>query len=611
MIDNILQSRVFSHLDRALCSTMSRAAGVTDDDVLLALALVSWFTTRGHLCLDLEQVAGCDLCEVLHEETSISPDVKLPSYENWIKTLESSSIVGTPGDYTPLVLDPDGRLYLYRYWLYENTITERILMLSKSGERNIDMDLLTSGLDRYFPANGTPVDWQRVAGLAALSSPLSVISGGPGTGKTTTVLKILLLLLDQADLSGRNMHIVLAAPTGKAASRLMEAVNTSIDALDVPEHIRAHVPAEAYTLHRLLKITPGSLSPYNAENPLPADVVVIDESSMVDVGMMSTLLQALRPESRLILLGDRDQLASVEAGSVFGDICDRGTVHGYSNDFISLASTAAGTDLSLFVEKGKSSLADSLVVLRRSYRFDAGSGIGCFSAAVRDGDADRAIDVLRKDSYDDISFTEMTSPDVLDRILDRETSGYLGSYLRTGDIRDALNRMTDCMVLSPLRTGWTGVGGLNARIESLLQDKGLIRADRRFYTGRPVMVTGNHYSLRLFNGDMGLVHWDSDGLQRVFFRAMDGTLKSIMPVMIPEHDTVFAMTVHKSQGSEFRQVILVLPAHPSPVMTRELLYTAVSRAREKVLIAGTLPVLRSMIRTPLGRSSGLRDRIWG
>ena len=602
MIDDIIRSQIFSPADRALCETLGRITGENRDEVLLALLLASWSVSRGHLCLDLEEYADRKLATILDDDT-LDTTHKLPGLKEWITFIESSPLAGKPGEYKPLILDRGPRLYLYRYWLYESVIAERISCWINTDPDNIDTGILSSGLDRYFPcASGNP-DWQRVAAMAAMYHPFTVISGGPGTGKTTTVVFILLLMIEQAIASGRKPRIVMAAPTGKAASRLMEAINITLENKKVSDTYLSLIPREAHTIHRLLKIYPGLSSPYNATNPLPAEIVVIDESSMIDVSLMVSLMNAIGPGSRLILLGDRDQLASVEAGSVFGDICDRGKVHAYSAEFIA----RAGLDYPAVENPHK--LADSLVILQKVYRYSPESGIAALSTAVREGDQEKAIRILESGNYPDLLFRPILSDQSMYEILREHIVETYDGFTGYKSACEALENIYDFMILSPLRSGNAGIDRINNLVEQILEQRGLIRADRRFYHGRPVMVRGNDYPQRLFNGDIGVV-WNDEKGCRIYFNGPENSLKNIIPVKLPDHETVYAMTVHKSQGSEFREIVLVLPQVQSPVMTRELLYTAISRAKERLIITGTEEVIRSMIEQPVGRTSGLRDRIW-
>ncbi len=450
-----------------------------------------------------------------------------------------------------------------------------------------------------------------------MTKRFSVISGGPGTGKTTTVAKILVLLLEQ---SGIDLEIALAAPTGKAAARLKESIISSKNKgssepgyLDCPDRVKEAIPEEASTLHRLLGFISGS--PYfrhDQENPLTADIVVVDEASMVDMALMSKLLQALLPRTRLILLGDKNQLASVEAGAVLGDICDTGNIHSFSKKFCRDFKEVTGGGILVFPEGSDNpSISDCIVQLQTSYRFDENSGIEALSRAVNTGDRAKAETILTSGKYTDLVWKPLPG-DLMRTIEDTVIKGY-ESYLKSledpGSIFDLFDRFR---ILCALREGPFGVIAVNRLAERILKNAGLINPVGRWYEGRPVMITRNDYTLNLFNGDVGIVLRDPEtGDHRVFFPLSGGEYRKIHPVRLPEHETVFAVTVHKSQGSEFDSVSLVLPDRDTPVLTRELLYTGITRARDNVEISGTLDVFKMAVSRRIERTSGLRDALWG
>jgi exodeoxyribonuclease V alpha subunit len=440
-----------------------------------------------------------------------------------------------------------------------------------------------------------------------------VISGGPGTGKTYTVAKILALLKEQA--GPEKLRIGLAAPTGKASARLQEAIRISRENLDCPDPVKAALGGEASTIHRLLGTLSGS--PYfqhNAKNPLPLDVLVVDEASMVDLALLSKLAEAVPSGAHFILLGDKDQLASVEAGAVLGDICDTGHVHGFSKPFREAMKRVTGENIG---ENRAGSEppgpADCIVELKKSYRFGRKSGIGAVSRAVNEGDSVQALDLLRRGDTRDIEWRELPRPDRLAHALkDRIIAGFTG-YLRADDPRETFDLFSRFRILCALRDGPYGVHSLNLLAEQILKGQGLIKKDDRWYHGRPILITRNDYNLNLFNGDIGIILEDPDAHEgpRAFFQAADGTLRNFPPLRLPEHETVYAMTVHKSQGSEFDQVLFILPDKVVPVLTRELVYTGMTRAKEKSEVWGKEEVFRSAVARRIERASGLRDALWG
>jgi exodeoxyribonuclease V alpha subunit len=439
-----------------------------------------------------------------------------------------------------------------------------------------------------------------------------VISGGPGTGKTFTVAKMLALLLQ---LSAGTLRIALAAPTGKAAARLQEAIKTARNGLNCPDAIKAAIPTEASTIHRLLQGLPDSpYFRYDAKNPLPADVVVVDEASMVDLALMSKLVQAVPGSARLILLGDKDQLASVEAGAVLGDICDTGNDYRFSGHFAELYQKAAGEK----IEKNSDQqhppgLCDSIIQLRKSFRFGPSSGIGEISKAVNEGNSAKAFNLLKSASYDDSAWRELPRPELLPSALNDHIISGFAPYFKERDHARIFDRFSRLRIVCAVREGPYGVKALNALIERILSAGGLIRQRHRWYAGRPVLISRNDYTLKLFNGDVGIALHDAEAGHelQVFFPGPEGKLCPFSPLRLPEHETAFAMTVHKSQGSEFEKVLFIMPDRDIPVLTRELVYTALTRAKGAVEVWGREEVFRTAVSRRTVRASGLRDALWG
>ncbi len=606
-LDRLFERGILSHLDIHFANFMARLAGRDVLEVSLAAALVSGSTRQGHICLDLSVLEGKPLCE---EEQD---PVVCPQLPDWRKKLRECSVVGAPGEYKPLIFDEHSRLYLYRYWDYQERLADSIRRRVGEDDGNIDLTVLREGLVRLFPGGDTDgIDWQKVAAFSALTKRFSVISGGPGTGKTTTVGKILALLIEQA--GSKKLRIALAAPTGKAAARLQQAIAQVKENLNCHDSVKEAIPGEASTIHRLL----GSISdsPYfrhDAKNPLPFDVVVVDEASMGDLPLMSKLVQALRPQARLILLGDKDQLASVEAGAVLGDICDTGTFHGFSKRFSDDFKRVTGYEIDIPSKaEDPGAMQDCVVELQKSYRFGSESGIGAVSRAVNAGDCDLVLTVGASRGYGDIAFSELPRPEALSgAIRDWAVEGF-HDYLRAEDPWEVFERFDRFRILCALREGPYGVVALNSVVEQILRKERVIKPDQRWYRGRPVLVTRNDYNLQLFNGDVGIVLPDPEANDdlRVCFPAPDRTVRTFNPIRLPESETAYAMTVHKSQGSEFDKVLLLLPDRDSPVLTRELMYTGITRARERVQVRCTEDILRSAVSRRTERTSGLRDALW-
>lgn len=574
---------------------MEKFSGGKNDNIHLAAALVSYFRGCGHICLDLK--AFCKL--------PFLPDsgerIECPPFKSWLAELRESPVIGKPGDFRPLILDDQNRLFLQRYWKYENDLAQTIR--GRLGPVAVDEKILGGGLQRLFPEKENP-NWQKIAAFAAVTRKLTVISGGPGTGKTSTVLKILALLLEQ----GKPLRIALTAPTGKAASRLQETIKTAKPKLNCSDAIRAAIPETASTIHRLLGVIPDSaFFRHNAKNQLPLDAVVIDEASMVDLALMAKLLAAIPDSARVILLGDKDQLSSVEAGAVLGDICSYSSENQFSKTFCKEYERTTGEKLPAECSGAKHPLNDGIVQLQTNYRFGDESPIYGLSVAVRTGNFGALKGLLQKTSvelewYPTIQFNE--------EFRNRIVAGF-EKFLTAKDPAEALHLLNHFRVLAAVRDSDVGFVELNRRIERILRERGLIKQSQPWYEGRPIMVTRNDYTLNLFNGDTGILRHDNEtGQARAFFLNADNALRKILPARLPDHETVFAMTIHKSQGSEFDHVLIILPENESPMLTQELLYTGITRARKKVTLLASERVLRLATGRRVERSSGLGEKLW-
>lgn len=593
-----LDPAVFPPIARHFARLMERLCGGGRPDVTLAAALASRSCGEGHVCLDLRQDTGAAWPSGLDVPSAREP---------WIEALRASPVVGAPGEYKPLILDPGGRLYLHRYWQSETKLARALRERASTPVQALDGAKLREGLQRLFPAHAGLVNWQQVAAFAALRRRLCVITGGPGTGKTHTVVALLALLLEQAGDSP--LRIALAAPTGKAAARLQESVQRLKAALPCDDRVRARLPSEAATLHRLLGASLGAGSfRHHAENPLALDVLVVDEASMVDLALMSKTFDALPESARVILLGDKDQLASVEAGAVLGDICG-GHVNEFSAEFKSTFREATAAELISPPTPSASALADCIVQLEWNHRFAPGSGILELSRAVNDGDAGRALAVLNGATA--VRAKTLPSPaNLLDTLRPSVLDGF-GPAVSMREPMAALMAFGRFRILAALRHGPSGVSHLNGLVEEILRQDGLISTDSEWFIGRPVRVTENDHSQRLYNGDLGVVLPDAaTGELRVFFHCGEGTPRGIAPARLPRHETAFALTVHKSQGSEFARVLLVLPERESRVLTRELIYTGVTRASESVEVWLNEAVFRAALARRVERASGLREALW-
>lgn len=568
--------------------------------VMFAAAMLSKDAGDGHVCLPLTRLR-------LDEKTP--PALRacftvLGESVDWQAELQRSAAVSGGDRPTPLILWAE-RLYLNRMWRNELAIAR--FFNEANQPLSYDPQQLNQTLDALFgPAEG--VNWQKVAAAVALTRRIAVISGGPGTGKTTTVAKLLAALIQMA--GEQKCRIRLAAPTGKAAARLTESLGGALQKLSLTDQQRKQFPSEASTLHRLLGAQPGSQRlRYHAGNPLHLDVLVVDEASMIDLTMMSRLIEALPPHARVIFLGDRDQLASVEAGAVLGDICTCASA-GYTAERARELARLTGCPLEGNDDPAAGVLRDSLCLLQKSYRFGSDSGIGKLAAAVNCGDRS-AIRRVFDGTYGDIARKVLQTGEEYLAMLEDALAGY-ERYLAALKKQDApeavIASFSEFQLLCALREGPFGVAGLNERFEQALAQKRKISRSphTRWYEGRPVMISRNDNALGLFNGDIGIALDRGDGL-RVWFQLPDGSVKSVQPSRLPDHETVWAMTVHKSQGSEFDHAALILPSQMSPVVTRELVYTAITRARRRLSLYADDKVLTQAVTTRTERRSGLSE----
>nr|WP_315290905.1 exodeoxyribonuclease V subunit alpha [Serratia proteamaculans] len=587
-------------------------AGSDEPEMLLAAACLSAEAGAGHVCLMLEQLLPENLFDGRQPELAQAAWLAAGQLDvaGWQQRLSASAAVGDGSTAMPMVLQQQ-RLYLQRMWQNEGEVAEFIS--GDSLPQAVEEAELRTILDQLFGEATDEPDWQKIAAAVAATRRIAVISGGPGTGKTTTVAKLLAALVQLAE--GRRLRIQLAAPTGKAAARLTESLGSAGKQLALTPEQRALFPTEASTLHRLLGAQPNSQRMrYHSGNRLHLDVLVVDEASMVDLPMMARLIAALPAQARVIFLGDRDQLASVEAGAVLGDIC-RFAEQGYSVARAEQLSRLTGCLLQGESAQAEAVVRDSLCLLRKSYRFDANSGIGQLASAVNTGNGKLALAAL-DGRFSDVSGYPLAETQDYQALLDAcvtDYRDYLRQVVAGADAVAVLAAFGRFQVLCALREGPFGIAGLNERIETGLQRAGLIQrkpgAAGRWYSGRPVMIGRNDSALGLFNGDIGIALRDETGELRVHFQLPDGSIKSVQPSRLPAHETAYAMTVHKSQGSEFDHTVLVLPNHFLPVLTRELVYTAITRARRQLSLYAIDAVLMRAIRTPTQRRSGLAERL--
>ena len=589
------EAGVLAAADVHVAARLMALAGEDDPDVALATALAVRAPRLGHVYADLATVRDTTVVDV--EEPVDIAALPWPEVEGWVARLGASALAGGP-------LRLEGtRVYLDRYWREERQIADDLRTFAgaaadganggdasggsevaapgTSGALAVREDVLRDGLARLF---GPDDERQRAAAEAAVLRRLAVVAGGPGTGKTTTVARIAALLIEQAAAAGAPPPLIaLAAPTGKAAERLGEAVHREARRIRVDAAVRdALLGLEPSTLHRLLGRRRDSHTRFRHHrgNRLPHDVVIVDETSMVSLTQMARLVEAVRPEARLVLVGDPDQLSSIEAGAVLGDIVGAGT-------------------------------AEGIVVLDREHRFASGGGIATLAGAIRDGDADRTIRVLRE-APAGVTWLELdaAADEPLEPIRRRAVDAGRAVFeaARAGDDAAALAALGGFRLLCAHRRGPYGVAAWGPQVEAwLAADVGGFSRDERWYAGRPLLITENDYGLRLFNGDTGVVVRTEAGVAAAFRR--QGQVVRVAPSRLEAVDTVHAMTIHKAQGSQFGTAAVLLPDRASRLLTREMLYTAITRAESELILAGTEDAVRAAVERPVTRASGLRERL--
>jgi len=588
---------VLTSAEAQLVDTVARLEPRAERLSLLALAVASRGVRLGHACIDLREISDLDALLTADggPDQSTPPSLPWPDADEWVARVRESPIVASPDSYLeeplrPLVLDGD-RIYLQRYFTHELLVAEEITRrVAGSGPREEVSEIL----DGLFGPDAEGSDPQRQAAEAALTGGLTIITGGPGTGKTYTIARILAGATRLADRTGRAVAIALAAPTGKAAARITESITDAMT--DLP------APPAATTIHALLGWAPGDGFRHNRRNPLPHDLVIVDETSMISLSLMASLLDAIRPDAAVVLVGDPDQLASVEVGTVLSDI---------------VGPVAA--------DPSESPIASRIVRLTRVHRFGEGSAIAALAAAVRAGDVGSAVGLLSGAS----PHTEGGAPVVdwvrpnqsagIERVIGEvvEASVSMAEAALAGDAAGAVAASLDTKVLAATRMNQYGLHHWSDLIESsVVRRVPGVDNSRRWFIGRPVMITANDRINRVANGDTGIVVARRGGLAVALAGGQpegdnlpDG-IRYLPTSRLSEVESWWAMTIHKSQGSEFRHVVVSLPPAGSPILTRELLYTAITRARERVTIVATEASLREAIGRKVSRASGLGDRLW-
>ena len=624
LIQDFTNAGILSELDRHLAMSLGRISGESRPEALLGAALASRAPRHGHICIEL------------HEVSKRIPDPDLenplpwPEPSQWRSILADSPMVRNRQSEspTPLVLDGD-RLYLDRYWQYQERLRRQLLKRAVTPPFPVHSERLKIGLDQHFPPGQPAFSRQRIAAMMAVLKPLTFITGGPGTGKTTTVAAILALLADQAaeiDAS-KPLRIGLAAPTGKAADRVAESIEEGLQRLELSAAARTLLSQlKSQTLHQLLgwqPLTPTRFR-HHADHPLPHDVVIIDEASMVDLSQWSKLLDAVRPDARLILLGDRDQLASVEAGAVLADICGPlDPEHPMlSGNLLDQLHQCGGIPLEPeFQRREKPGVWDSIVPLVHTWRFGIDTGIGQVAQAVRMGDFHGAIQALNAPSNHDLHlqspppepecFNHPLPPSILQTILAALVPAI--EYALKGQAVQALAQLSQLRVMAAHRRGPLGLEALNQYLASALAERiPSLNPSSEPWLGMPILIRENDRSLDVRNGQTGILVRGPEGSSGLFAAVPQGndSVRLIGLSRLPRFDPMLSMTIHQSQGSQFEHAVLVLPLNRSPILTRELIYTGITRARKQVTIVGSEPILKEAISAEVQRASGLSGELW-
>ena len=556
---------------------------------------------EGHICIDIT-----DLPEPANPAGWYASPQQLQQIHEW---------VGNEKDTAPFILHRN-KLYLHRYFQYETHILRHIKRLLTMEQPLRDARIkalrtqsaLIGSLKATYPLSSLPAnekaDWSLAAVMMAFLQQFTILTGGPGTGKTTTVAKILWLHFTLQP----NCRIALAAPTGKAATRMADSLLAT--QLPLPDSIKQQIhQLQPVTLHQLLGYQSNSIYfRHNENNPLPYDIVIIDECSMIDVALFAKLLAAIGPNTRLLLLGDKNQLASVEAGSLFGDLCsEKAACNHFSENTAALMNSLvpdAERHIPAASPFNSHPLAEHIIELQYSHRFNSRSDIGSFSDAVLHNRTDILSSFLHQSDGKNVQIVSADSDAALLEFID----GF-EAYIRDNDIASALQKLQQLRILCAVREGKGGLYDCNQMAESRLKKSGLIQPDIQFYENRPVMITRNNYELGLVNGDIGIVRTIQNE-KKLWLDAGNGNIRGINTNYIREAETVFAMTIHKSQGSEYDRVFIRLPNQTDiPILTRELLYTAVTRAKQTAIIQTTETVLLATAAGSVQRASGITNRM--
>ena len=580
----VIEEVVYEALDYQLAKLLQKLNGQDSSTLEKCILEISKHTREGQIFI------------------SCSPDQESELLNN-----TANNVIGKAGDYKPLILE-NGYLYLNRYFSYQQQLAENISARTKPTKKDDSTtEWLTERLDFYFNngnSNGNEgegegeINWQKLASEQALKQSFLILSGGPGTGKTTTISRILALLIEQhlrqePKSSSNKFRILLAAPTGKAAIRMLDSLHDAQQKMNLNENIVKLMPTQASTLHKLLGYQPNTVQfKHNRNHPLNADVVLVDEASMIDIALMSKLVEAVPTQAKLILIGDKDQLSSVETGSVFADICE-----------------------GLEASQNKNR---SIVTLQKNWRFSTDSGIGQLAIATNQSDSQQLLKILHDDEKKDC---QLLSPSIIEKNqIPNSLIEPWGNYFKAlnnpqSSIAEIFEAFNEYRILCALRRGLNGSTIMSERIESAIVKQGFLHThsqqelNKSWYHGRPVMITQNSYSKSLFNGDTGIALIEDQQVKVYFPDGSDGAYKSFAPVRLPTHETTWAMTIHKSQGSEFNEVALILPHEVMPLLTKQLIYTGITRAKERISIVASESIINAGLKTEVVKATNIAEAL--
>lgn len=577
------EAQLLSHVEIEFARTLKRVDPTITDSTLLAAVICSTYQLSGNVCVYLDRLEKDARIQGLLE---FLPGGKL-DVAALKADLTQSNMVGSPGDFKPLILE-ENRLYIQKYWKFENELVQWINERASRSATELSAEAKDFIESQFVPLEDGEMDWQKVAVYLSLIKDFLIISGGPGTGKTFTVRKIIESL---QKFNPAGARIALAAPTGKAAQRLTDTLSTSSDA-----------ELAAQTLHRLLGARIDGTFVYGKNKKLPYDIVIVDEASMLDLRLWIKLIRSLGEHTKLIVLGDKDQLSSVEAGAVLGDICE-----GAKNEFTSsLTEVLAKNDIQ-FNQQASDTIAlnDCIVLLTKSYRFGADSGLKLLSEAINASDVERTFQILKDETIKDVQWIEPDVQTVYKVIEDYCISTYMRSVSLSTVERFETYR--DAQILCAIKKGPFGIEQINKETEARIKEKAGVPRNREWFEGRFILFTKNDRSLKVQNGETGIYFLD-EGQAKIL---VEGNAdRRISAGRIQDFQPAYAITVHKSQGSEYKNVALILPNEQNAILSKEFLYTGVTRARRNTLIVATKSILEYAIRQKISRNSGLAEKLW-